>query len=200
MFERYNLDRNKFYICYSGNLGHSQNLPMLLKAAKRLMVEFPDVHFVLIGEGAAKEEFMKEVEEEKLGNITMLPFQPYEEISHVFSLGDAGAIMSKPGIGGSSVPSKTWSIMAAERPVLASFDEDSELTKLINDVGCGVCADAKSVDALISAIQRLYVDRENAQKLGKAGRCYVVEYLDKERCTRKYVETIRSAYMRGERK
>ena len=29
----------------------------------------------------------------------MLPFQPYEDISHVFSLGDVGLVISKPGVG-----------------------------------------------------------------------------------------------------
>ncbi len=54
LFERYNLDRSRFYVCYSGNIGHSQNLELLLDAARKLKTELPDLCFVLIGEGAAK--------------------------------------------------------------------------------------------------------------------------------------------------
>jgi len=190
LFDRYNLDRSKFYICYSGNIGHSQNLELLLEAAKRLKKELPDVHIVLIGEGAAKADLEKTVAEEKLDNVTILPFQPYEEIAHVFSLGDAGLIMSKPGIGGSSVPSKTWSIMAAERPVLTSFDMDSEMFRLIDSVGCGVCADASDVEALLEAVRTLYNDRDAAKEMGKKGVVYVKTYLDKDVCTGMYVQTI----------
>lgn len=197
LFERYGLDRSKFYLCYSGNIGHSQNLELLLEAAKRLRTELPEVHIVLIGEGAAKEELIAVIEAEGIDNMTVLPFQPYEEIAHVFSLGNAGLIISKPGIGGSSVPSKTWSIMAAERPVLTSFDTESELFRLIDSVGCGVCADAGDMDALIAAVRRLYHDRAAAKTMGTLGRRYVKEYLDKNMCTGLYVETVRGSVERG---
>ena len=187
LFDRYNLDRDLFYICYSGNIGLSQNMDMLLEVAKE--IDIPDVRFVLIGDGAAKESIQQRVENEKIDNVIMLPFQDYSEISYVFSLGDVGLIISKPGVGGSSVPSKTYSIMAASRPVLASFDENSELCKLINKVGCGVIADAKSKEDLIKAIHKLH--SEDLSSLGNNGRCYVTKTLNKEVCTNIYVDTIK---------
>ena len=192
LFERYGLDPEKYYVCYSGNIGHSQNMRMLLDAAKDLKEEMPDLRFVLIGEGAAREEVAAAVEKEEISNVIMLPFQPYEEIAHVFSLGDAGLIISKPGIGESSVPSKTWSIMAAERPVIASFDDGSALNNLINRVGCGVTAQAGELEAFKSAVRRLYSDREAGVTMGKKGREYVVAELDKDRCVGMYIETIKS--------
>jgi len=192
IFDRYGLDRSRFYVCYSGNLGHSQNLGLLLKAARTLQTELPQCCFVLIGEGAAKAELEKTIAAEGVGNIILLPFQPYEDIAHVFSLGDAGLIISKPGIGGSSVPSKTWSIMAAERPVIASFDEDSELASLVREQGIGEAVPADDARALVEAVKRLYDDREAARTMGCNGRRYVREHLDKARCTAMYVETIRS--------
>lgn len=197
LFDRYNLDRNRFYICYSGNIGHSQNLPMLLETAKRLAIELPEVHFVLIGEGAAKEEFVKKVAEEKVDNITILPFQDYEDIAYVFSLGDVGLIMSKPGIGNSSVPSKTWSIMAAARPVLASFDADSELSKLVNENEYGIAVEASDVEKLCQAIQVLYKDSKRVKDMGQHAREYVVNQLNKDKCTTMYVSAIRNV-MKGE--
>ena len=83
-----------------------------------------------------KEELENIISNRDIKNVTLLPFQPYEEISHVFSLGDVGLVISKPGVGENSVPSKTWSIMSASRPVLASFDEN-ELKKIIEKYHCG---------------------------------------------------------------
>lgn len=189
LFDRYNLDRDLFYICYSGNLGLSQNMDLLLDVAKEINI--PDVRFVLIGDGAAKDNIHQRIENEKIENVIMIPFQDYSEIAYVFSLGDVGLIISKPGVGGSSVPSKTYSIMAAGRPVLASFDEDSELCKLINKVGCGVIADAKSKEQLVSAIRQLHED--NLSSFGNNGRLYVTNTLNKDKCTKIYVNTIKNS-------
>lgn len=191
LFERFGLDRDKFYICYSGNIGHSQNMNLLLDTAAELQTSMPDVHFVVIGEGAAKEEVVANIAERKLENVHVYDFQPYEDIASVFSLGDAGLIISKGGIGGSSVPSKTWSIMAAERPILASFDTDSELSKLVKQVGCGVTAEADSKEALIAAIRKLY--EADRAAIGQKGRRYLKENLDKDQCTAAYIAVMEEA-------
>lgn len=190
--DRYGLDKDKFYICYSGNVGHSQNLRLLLDTAKAIQTDLPDIRFVIIGEGAAKEELVEQISKESIENVTLLPFQPYEEISHVFSLGDVGLIISKPDIGSSSVPSKTWSIMAAERPVLASFDKGSQLAKLIDQLQIGVTAQAGDMEALIQAIRLLYEDREKANAMGKAGRIYVSDVIAKDKCVGQYVQLMES--------
>ena len=191
LFDRYNLDRSKFYICYSGNLGHSQNLELLIKVAEEIQINMPDVIFVLIGEGAAKEELELLVRKKKLENIVILPFQPYKDIAHVFSLGDVGLIISKPGIGESSVPSKTWGIMAAKRPILASFDKKSRLMKTIEITQAGIGADAGSVTELIDAIKQLR-DTSLCESLGSNGYSFVHTYLEKEKCVNMYIEVLKS--------
>lgn len=192
LFERYGLERDKFYVTYSGNIGHSQNIRMLLDAAKQLREELPELCFVLIGDGAAREEAERAIKDEGIDNVIMLPFQPYEDIAHVFSLGDAGLIISKSGTGNNSVPSKTWSILAAERPIIASFDSDSELSRLIKNIGCGVCASADDIDQLKTAIAELYRNRSQNATLGALGRAYLKEYLDKDKCVGMYVDVIRN--------
>ena len=191
LFDRYGLDRNLFYICYSGNIGHSQNMDLLLHTAKQISETIPKIRFVLIGEGAAKEAVEKKIKEDNISNVILLPFQPYEDIAHVFSLGDVGLVISKPGIGGSSVPSKTFSIMAAGRPILASFDEDSALCQLLKNEHCGMVTDPESEDSLISGVKKLYCEKELRCILGENGRRYVTEVLDKDRCTKQYVDVIR---------
>ncbi len=192
LFERYGLDKNKFYICYSGNLGKSQNLELLVDTAKRIADSMPQIHFLIIGEGVAKEGVLQKIKEDQIGNITVLPFQDYSEIAHVFSIGDVGLIISKPGIGTSSVPSKTWSIMAAERPILASFDLSSDLSKLVNENGFGIAVEAGNIDALVEAIETLYQSAELRNSMGKKGKEYLKTYLDKDKCVSAYLDAIKS--------
>ena len=74
LFAKYNLDPSKFYITYSGNIGLTQNMDMLLAVMEELKTEEPDVRLVLIGEGAYKAQVEKIVAEKNLSNVAMLPF------------------------------------------------------------------------------------------------------------------------------
>lgn len=190
LFDRYGLDRSKFYITYNGNIGLTQNMDMLLEVAKTLEAN-EDIQFVLVGNGAYLEDVKRIFAERSIQNVTLLPFQPYEEISHVFSLGDVSLVISKPGVGANSVPSKTWSIMSASRPVLANFDEN-ELKSIVENNNCGIFTKAGDKVAFTDAILKLYNDRELCREMGKNGRKFVMANLTKEVGTQKYVDVIKS--------
>jgi glycosyltransferase involved in cell wall biosynthesis len=207
LFDMYGLDRSKFYVTYNGNIGLTQNMEMLTEVAYEFEEEgLADVHFVLTGNGAYWDTLvstLRGLRKEHLvtapdgteaitfGNITLLPFQPYEDISHVFSLGDVSLVISKPGVGENSVPSKTWSIMSASRPVLANFDEN-ELKTIISDNHCGIFTKAGDKDAFKEAILYLYRNPDKCREYGQNGRKFVMENLTKEVGTQKYVDVIRS--------
>lgn len=190
LFEIYGLDRSKFYITYNGNIGLTQNMDMLLEVAKELQEEYEDIHFVLVGNGAYLDEVKRKVADQQLENVHLLPFQPYEDISHVFSLGDASLVISKPGVGANSVPSKTWSIMSASRPVLANFDEN-ELKTIIENNHCGIFTKAGDKDAFKESILTLYNHRELCKEYGHNGRKFVMDNLTREVGTQKYVDVIK---------
>lgn len=190
LFDAYGLDRSKFYITYSGNIGLTQNMDMLLEVAKELE-EDPNIQFVLIGEGAYKKRVEEIIAEKNIGNVTLLPFQPYEDISHVFSLGDVGLVISKPGVGENSVPSKTWSILSASHPVLANFDEN-ELKSIVAENQCGIFTKAGNKEAFIQAILHLYENRELCVEMGRNGREFIMKNLTRAVGTQKYVDVIKS--------
>lgn len=201
LFDAYGLDRSKFYVTYNGNIGLSQNMDMLLSVAEEFQsakvqafqgkeIGCATIHFVLVGNGAYLDEVKRIVAEKKLKNVHLLPFQPYEDISHVFSLGDASLVISKPGTGAASVPSKTWSIMSASRPVLANFDEN-ELKTIIENHNCGIFTKAGDKEAFKQSILTLYNNRELAVEMGKNGRQFVMDNLTREVGTQKYVDVIK---------
>ena len=214
LFDKYGLDREKFYVTYNGNIGLSQNMEMLLAVAEEFQsskvsevsssndsetseatetlkpAETSNIQFVLVGEGAALESVKQTIAEKKLENVHLLPFQPYEDISHVFSLGDASLVISKPGTGAASVPSKTWSIMSASRPVLANFDEN-ELKDILAGNECGIFTKAGDKEAFKKSIIKLYENRELCKKYGTNGRQFVMDNLTREVGTQKYVDVIK---------
>lgn len=195
LFDKYGLDREKFYVTYNGNIGLTQNMDMLLSVAEELQQTHQDINFVLVGNGAYLDDVKRIVVERKLSNVHLLPFQPYEDISYVFSLGDVSLVISKPGVGSNSVPSKTWSIMSASRPVLANFDEN-ELKDIVAKNKCGIFTKAGDKEAFKEAILKLYSDKELCKEYGKNGRQFVMDNLTKEVGAGKYVEVIKSVASR----
>lgn len=192
LVSRYNLDPGKFYVTYCGNVGLGQNWDLLLAVAKRIAKKNPDICFVIVGDGAAKENVESRVRNEGIGNVVMLPLQPYEDIAHVFSLGDVGLIISKGGVRDSSVPSKTWNIMAAEKPIISSFDEDSELSRIVRESGCGIAVPADDEDRLEEAVLKAYGEMDLAEA-GRLGKAYLDQHLSKDVCVGAYVDVIEAA-------
>ena len=191
LIDKYNIDPTKFYIEYSGNIGLTQNMDMLLDVMKELKTSHPEIGLILVGEGAYKKQVEEIVKRDNLTNVAMLPFQDYADISHVFSLGDVGIIISKPGVGSNSVPSKTWSIMSASRPVLANFDEN-EVKTILSDNKCGIFTKAGDKTAFKEAIIKLYENRELCKEYGRNGREFIMKNLTREVGTKKYVDVIKS--------
>lgn len=173
---RYALDASAFYVSYCGNIGHTQNLEMLVDVAAELM-HLGDLKFIIIGDGAHAQALKRYAADREARNVVFLPFQPYEDISHVFSLGDVGLVISKKNIGMNSFPSKTWSIMSAARPVLASFDRDSELREIIENADCGRYVAAEDKVGLQDAVLWMYQSRDCLERYGKNGREFVLRNL-----------------------
>lgn len=197
LYEEFGLSREAFTVVYAGNLGNAQNIGIILDAAKRF--DDDGVQFVIFGTGGLEEDIRRRIAEEGLTNVRLLPLQPYERVSQVYSLGDACVVSCKEGLGGSAMPSKTWTIMSCGRPVIASFDE-GELKEIIEGASagsvavgpCGVFTHAGKVEEFAAAVRNLMADRQRCEQMGRNARAFILENLTKEVGTRKYVEVIRS--------
>ena len=187
LFEEFGLSRNKFTVVYAGNLGNAQNISIVLDGAKQLH----DVQFAVFGSGGLEEEIRKRIAGENLENVHLLPLQPFERVSQVYSLGDACIVSCKAGLGGSAMPSKTWTIMSCGRPVIANFDE-GELKEIIENNNCGVFSHAGNVQEFVSAIKTLQENPDRCKEMGANARQFILDNLTKEVGTRKYVDIIKS--------
>ena len=187
LFEEFGLDRNKFTIVYAGNLGNAQNIGIVLAGAK----ELPEVQFAVFGSGGLENEVRKRISDEGLTNVYLNPLQPVERVKYVYSLGDACIVSCKEGLGGSAMPSKSWSIMSCGRPVVASFDE-GELKEILENNNCGVFSHAGNVKEFVAAIRQMATNREKCEEMGKNARQFILNNLTKEVGAKKYVDIIKS--------
>lgn len=190
LFEELGIERGPFYVVYAGNLGHAQNVQVLLDAAMKLQGE-TGIRFLIFGTGGLKNDYEKFVKEHELNNVRFFPLQPVEKVSQVYSLADASLVSCKKGLGGSAMPSKTWSILSAGTPVLCSFDGGGDLQHIIEDNKLGLFSEAGDFDALAENIKRLFNDRQMCREYGANGRNYILNNLTKEIGTSRYVEVLR---------
>jgi glycosyltransferase involved in cell wall biosynthesis len=187
LFEEFGLLRDKFTVVYAGNLGNAQNIGIVLDGAASL----PDVQFALFGTGGLEKEIRARIEKERLTNVHLNPLQPVERVSYVYSLGDACIVSCKEGLGGSAMPSKSWSIMSCGRPVIASFDE-GELKTILEENKCGVFTHADNVQEFVEGIKSLASDPSRCEVMGKNARQFILNNLTKKVGSKKYVEIIKS--------
>lgn len=155
-------------VLYAGNVGFSQALDLVVEAAR----ECPDIVFVINGDGAARPHV--EAAAGAAANVRIVGYQPVERLAEVLATGDVHVVPLRAGLGDVSVPSKTYSSLAAARPVVASIDLGSEIPALLAAAGAGVAVPPGDVAAFVAAIRSLVDDPERRVSLGRAGRAWAV--------------------------
>jgi colanic acid biosynthesis glycosyl transferase WcaI len=154
-------------VLYAGNVGFSQSLELLLAAAR----ELPDVTFLINGNGAARASL-----EAAAGDLANVRFADYIEptrLSELLATGDVHVVPLRRGLGRVSVPSKTYSIMAAGRPVVASIDPDTAVPRILAESGGGIAVPPDDAPAFIAAISSMVGDPARGARLGALGRAWV---------------------------
>ncbi len=189
LFDELKLARDKFYVVYAGNLGKVQGIEVILKAAT-LMRENTNIRFLIFGNGSEEETLKKMIDENQLDNVSMYPLQPIERVSEVYSMADVCVISCKPGTGGSGMPSKTWSIMAAGVPIVASFDTPSEMQRTIMKAKCGFCVEAGNGEELYKKIIQLYENNKIKESFAENARRYAEENVSKKKAVAEYIQAI----------
>ncbi|MGH2685266.1 MAG: glycosyltransferase family 4 protein [Actinomycetota bacterium] len=160
----------KFVVMYAGNVGYSQSLELVVEAAAALSVD-PDIAFVINGGGAARPTL--EQQAAGLSNMRFADMQPQERLPEVLAAADVHLVPLKRGLARSSVPSKTYSILAAGRPLIASVDSGTEVARLVDDAGAGVAVPPEDGEALTKAVAAMAAAPEEAIRMGEAGRRFV---------------------------
>ena len=189
LFDELKLPRDGFYVVYAGNLGKVQGVDVILKTAS-LMKNNRNIKFVIFGNGSEEENLKKIVNDKHLDNVLMLPLQPIERASEVYSMADVSIISCTPGTGGSGMPSKTWTIMAAGVPIIASFDMPSEMERTIEEAECGFCTRAGDENELTEKIIRVFGDSRLKKCLGQNARRYAEKNVSKAEAVEKYIKSI----------
>ena len=185
LFDEFGISRDKFIVLYAGNFGAAQGAEIVLDAAEMLEYD-KTIQFVIFGGGAGYAD--AEERAKSLSNVFIHPLLPQNRVSEVYSMGDVALITCKKGVGKSGMPSKTWSIMACDTPIIACFDNESEMEKILDLSRGGVCIGPENSDELIKSILSFYSEKN--KKIYNT-REYLVKHFSKQICVSQYLEEMR---------
>lgn len=112
----------KFVISYVGALGFANGLDHLLDAAKVTQTAKLGVKFLICGEGAMRGRLSKRIAEEKLENVSLLPFANRDGVREVMNVTDASFISYLPfNILETGSPNKYFDALAAGKMIITNF-------------------------------------------------------------------------------
>ena len=158
---------DQLVVMYAGNVGFSQSLNLVAEAAAK----FPEIAFVINGDGAARKKLQQDCAQ--LANVYFGDYQPIERLSEVLATGDIHLVPLRAGLASVSVPSKSYSILAAGRPMLAAIDPNTEIPNMLRESGAGIAVEPDSAPAFIEALGQLVSNRELLLEMGARGRNWV---------------------------
>lgn len=171
-------------VMYAGNVGFSQSLNLLIDAAR----EFPGVAFVVNGSGAARATL--ELEATDVKNVIFGDHQPSERLAEVLATADIHVVLLKKGLGKVSVPSKTYSIMASGRAIVAAIDLGTEVARLIEVAQCGVAVAPDDPIALIEALRKMLDNPSQIRQMGERARVFVEQVASPAAVAQRYAEVL----------
>lgn len=184
--ESFGIPERALLMVYSGNFGKKQGLEIFVEAAGKITPE--QGHWIFCGDGAAKAELTKRVEELKLKQVYFLPLQESSLYHRLLEEADLCLVSQIGGTGRFFFPSKLLSILSHGKPVLTVADEDSELAHAVKE-GFGINHPSYSSDEIAETIKILNQDRERLVGMGGKGKAYVAQF-DKQKILSEFEELL----------
>ena len=161
---------NGFVAMFTGNIGASQDFGTVLSAAERLK-EHKDVHFVIVGNGRAREWVEQQIIERGLNEtVHCVGSYPLEAMPATFAKADVlfAALKDEP-IFALTVPAKIQAYMSSGKPIISMIN--GEAMELVREVGCGMAVAAEDSKAFADAVlQMSQLSQSEREQMGNRGR------------------------------
>jgi len=175
----------KFVFMYSGNIGLTQGLETVVRAAK-LLVNLPELVVAIVGEEKAIGRLQKFAQELGATNVICVPFQPRNLLPQMLAAMDVGLVLQKQNVIAFNMPSKIQPILASGRPIIASVPLNGTAAEVVRSSGGGLVVPPENINALAGAMVNLYKNRQQAAELGKCGREYALKHFSFEQALDNY--------------
>lgn len=180
----------KFVASYIGTHGMAHGLDTIFAAAE-LLKDRDRIVFLLVGDGAERENLLKQKEARKLDNVIMLQQQEKAKIPEIIAASDVNLVLlKKTDLFKTVIPSKIFEAMAMERPVILGVEGESKA--IVEEGECGVCIEPENTDELVDMLDKLCGSVEMTDRMGRNGRRFVEKYFNRDDLAADYLALIRN--------
>ena len=183
----------RFTVLYSGNMGRCHDMDTILEAAKQLKDE--PIRFVCIGDGAKRKTLIEEIKRLGLNNFLFLPYQDKRDLPYSLTACDLSLVSVSAGMGDLVAPSKLYPALSSGRPIAAICSKQSYLNPLIAEASCGATFENGDSDGLVKFIRFLSRDGQQAERLGKSGRLYLLKHFTPTVIAKQYFKALQQAIL-----
>ena len=170
----------KLLLLHCGNMGVKQGLEVVLAAAA-LSRSDAQVVYLLVGDGAARTALEASASAAGLDNVRFMPLQAQDDFIEMLAAADVCLITQQRVVADIVFPSKTLTLMAAARPLIASVSDRSEVARVVNEAGAGIVTEAGDPRALWDAAQSLRDALPDRHAMGLRGRAYALARWERKR-------------------
>ncbi len=180
--------QGKKIIGYIGTHGLAHKLDFVIRCAKELEGK-SDYHFLMIGNGAAKESLMKLKEELGCSNLTMLDSVPKEQVNRYISILDVALInLRKSELFTTVIPSKIFENAGMGIPILLGVEGEAQ--EIVEGYGAGIGFEPENTEDFIMKLEQL-MEPHQYEKC-KEGCLRLAEDFDRKVLARKMLEVLTS--------
>jgi colanic acid biosynthesis glycosyl transferase WcaI len=163
---------------YSGTFGLAHEERTIAMVMRQLRDD-DRFRFVFVGGGARREPLEEFCRREGIRNAEFRNYASRSELSQSLAEGHVGLVTQIPETEGSVVPSKSYGIMAAGRPMLYVGPRTATPTRLLDRHDCGWRIEPGNPDGMVRLLHRLEQDRGLLREAGARARTAFEQYYDR---------------------
>jgi len=182
--------QDKFVVTYAGALGMANDIPTILRAAKRLE-KYPQIIFLLVGDGKERSRLKNMLKEMNLQNVVFAGGFPKSEMPLILAASDVCvATLKDIPMFRTTYPNKVFDYMAAGRPVVLAID--GVIRQVVEKAGGGIFIPPGDDEALAGAVLYLNKHPEELKRMGQNARTYVIKNFNRESHARSFLSLIKN--------
>ena len=164
-------NRPRNIILFIGGLRHIKGVDVLIEAFHILSKRLKNLQLRIVGDGKMREELMKKINLLNLGShVKIVGYVPYYSVKDQLSNASVFVLPSRY----EGLPNVLLQAMAAGLPIVAT--RVGGIPSLIKDGENGLLVTADNPEELAKAIEKLLMDHDLAERLGRNARRKAEEY------------------------
>ena len=164
-------DESLTYIGFIGTFFRYQGIDTLIGAAPSIIQRYPQVRFLILGDGPMKDTWQIMLTENDVESYFIFPgFIPYEQVPSYCAVMDICVAPYHRSAGDSS-PVKVFDYLACGKPVVAT--DVGETSGFFADSGAVMIVAPEDPAALAQGLNRLLENETLREEMGKRGRAFI---------------------------